>query len=98
MPPGASPRWRALDASVMQELLLARLWSIKDNERDVLISHDAGEAVRMALDDGGTAVICNPVPFTAVKEMAAHGERVPRKSTSFGPKPRTGLVLRTFEP
>lgn len=97
MPAGASPRWRALDASVMQELLLARLWSIKDNERDVLISHDAGEAVRMALDDGGIAVICNPVPFAAVKEMAAHGERVPRKSTSFGPKPRTGLVLRTFE-
>ena len=29
---------------------------------------------------------------------AAHGERVPRKSTSFGPKPRTGLVLRTFGP
>jgi uncharacterized protein (DUF1015 family) len=98
MPPGASPRWRALDASVMQELLLARLWSIKDNERDVLISHDAGEAVHMALGDGGTAVICNPVPFAAVKEVAAHGERVPRKSTSFGPKPRTGLVLRTFEP
>jgi uncharacterized protein (DUF1015 family) len=98
MPPGASPRWRALDASVMQELLLARLWSIKDNERDVLISHDAGEAVRMATDAGGTAVICNPVPFAAVKGVAAHGECVPRKSTSFGPKPRTGLVLRTFEP
>jgi len=98
MPPGASPRWRALDASVMQELLLARLWSIKDNERDVLISHNASEAVDMALEAGGTAVICNPVPFAAVKEVAAHGECVPRKSTSFGPKPRTGLVLRTFEP
>ena len=98
MPPGASPRWRALDASIMQELLLARLWSIKDNERDVLISHDAGEAVGMALEAGGTAVICNPVPFAAVKEVAARGECVPRKSTSFGPKPRTGLVLRTFEP
>jgi hypothetical protein len=23
---------------------------------------------------------------------------VPRKSTSFGPKPRTGLILRTFGP
>ena len=97
MPPGASPRWRALDASVMQELLLTRLWSIKDNERDVLISHDAGEAVRMATDADGTAVLCNPVPFGAVKEVAAYGECVPRKSTSFGPKPRTGLVLRTFE-
>jgi uncharacterized protein (DUF1015 family) len=98
MPAEASPRWRALDASVMQELLLAQLWLIKDNERDVLISHDAGEAMRMALDAGGTAVICNPMPLAAVKDVAAHGERVPRKSTSFGPKPRTGLVLRTFEP
>jgi len=98
MPAEASPRWRALDASVMQELLLAQLWSIKDNERDVLISHDAGEAIRMALDSGGTAVICNPMPLAAVKDVAAHGERVPRKSTSFGPKPQTGLVLRTFEP
>jgi uncharacterized protein (DUF1015 family) len=98
MPPEASPRWRALDASVMQELLMARLWSIKDNERDVLISHHAGEAVQMALDTSGTAVLCNPVPFATVKEIADHGERVPRKSTSFGPKPRTGLVLRTWEP
>ena len=97
MPPEASPRWRALDASVMQELLLAQLWSIKDNERDVLISHDADEAVRMAADSGGTAVICNPMPLAAVIDIAAHGEKVPRKSTSFGPKPRTGLVLRTFE-
>jgi uncharacterized protein (DUF1015 family) len=96
MPPAASPRWRALDASVMQELLLARLWSIRDNERDVLISHDVAEAVRMAADAGGTAVICNPMPLAAVMDIAAHGEKVPRKSTSFGPKPRTGLVLRTF--
>jgi uncharacterized protein (DUF1015 family) len=97
MPAGASHRWRALDASVMQELLLAQLWSIKDNERDVLISHDAAEAVRMAADSGGTAVICNPMPLAAVTDIAAHGEKVPRKSTSFGPKPRTGLVLRTLE-
>jgi uncharacterized protein (DUF1015 family) len=32
-----------------------------------------------------------------VMDIAAHGEKVPRKSTSFGPKPRTGLVLRTIE-
>ena len=46
---------------------------------------------------GGTAVICNPPSFDAVIKVAAHGERVPRKSTSFGPKPRTGLVLRAFD-
>jgi uncharacterized protein (DUF1015 family) len=97
MPPDASPRWRALDASVMQELLLARLWSIRDNERDVLVSHDAADAVRLAVSSGGIAVLCNPMPIGAVMELAAHGEKVPRKSTSFGPKPRTGLVLRTFD-
>jgi uncharacterized protein (DUF1015 family) len=97
MPRQTSPRWRALDASVMQELLLAQLWSIKDNVRDVLISHDAAEAALTAAETGGTAVICNPMPLAAVMDIAAHGEQVPRKSTSFGPKPRTGLVLRTFD-
>lgn len=96
MPAAASQRWRSLDAAVLQRFLLANVWGIQDNERDVLISHDAREAVRLARAAGGTAVVCNPVPFAAVKDVAAHGERVPRKSTSFGPKPRTGLVFRSF--
>jgi len=98
MPDCASARWRYLDASVMQQLLIGRLWGIADSERDVLINHDAADAVRAAASTGATAVICNPPSFEAVIEIAAQGERVPRKSTSFGPKPRTGLVLRTFGP
>jgi uncharacterized protein (DUF1015 family) len=115
MPAGMSDPWQALDASVMQYLLLGRLWGVTDSERDVLIDHDAADAVRAVSGDaaatdvaergagasfaaGGTAVISNAVPFEAVIQIAAHGERVPRKSTSFGPKPRTGLVLRTFGP
>jgi uncharacterized protein (DUF1015 family) len=98
MPPGASAPWRCLDAAVMQQLLIGRLWGIVDNERDVLINHDAADAVRVAAGTGATAVICNPPSFEAVIQIAAQGERVPRKSTSFGPKPRTGLVLRTFGP
>jgi len=115
MPDGASGPWQALDASVMQHLLLGRLWGVTDSERDVLINHDAADAVRAVSGDatatdvaergagapswaGGTAVISNPASFDAVIQIAARGERVPRKSTSFGPKPRTGLVLRTFGP
>jgi uncharacterized protein (DUF1015 family) len=97
MPAGTSPRWQDLDASVLQELLLARVWGIADNEQDVLIFHDPAEAARVASALGGTAVIVNPISFAAVRDIAAHGERVPRKSTSFGPKPRTGFVFRTFE-
>jgi uncharacterized protein (DUF1015 family) len=96
MPAGASAPWRCLDASVMQQLLMGRLWGIADSERDVLINHDAADAVRAATSAEATAVICNPPSFESVIQIAAQGERVPRKSTSFGPKPRTGLVLRTF--
>src|ERR1700678_917702 len=96
MPPGASPPWQGLDAAILQQLLLGRLWGITDNEDDVLIYHEVADAVSAA--GHGTAVILNPGPFEAVREIAEHGERVPRKSTSFGPKPRTGLVLRTFGP
>jgi uncharacterized protein (DUF1015 family) len=98
MPAGASASWQRLDASVMQQLLIGRLWGITDSERDVLINHDAADAVRAATSTGATAVICNPPSFDAVIQIAAEGERVPRKSTSFGPKPRTGLILRTFGP
>jgi uncharacterized protein (DUF1015 family) len=98
MPADASASWQRLDASVMQQLLIGRLWGITDSERDVLINHDAADAVRTATSTGAAAVICNPPSFDAVIQIAAEGERVPRKSTSFGPKPRTGLVLRTFGP
>jgi len=126
MPAGVSGSWQSLDAAVLQQLLLGRLWGVTDNEHHVLIDHDAGNAVRAVAGvvgavgapggsgasggsrasggsgdgsaGGGTAVISNPASFGAVIDIAANGERVPRKSTSFGPKPRTGLVLRTFGP
>jgi uncharacterized protein (DUF1015 family) len=96
MPAGTSASWQGLDASVLQQLLMGRMWGITDSERDVLINHDAAEAARTAASLGATAVISNAPSFEDVIQIAAHGERVPRKSTSFGPKPRTGLVLRTF--
>src|SRR6516164_6674589 len=95
--PGRSARWRGLSAAVMQELLLGRLWGIRDDEERVEIHHDALAALRAASrPPGATAVICPPLSTEDVREVAAHGERVPRKSTSFAPKPRTGLVLRSF--
>jgi uncharacterized protein (DUF1015 family) len=97
MPADRSPHWRGLPASILQQLLIGRLWGIPDDEHAVRVVHDdAATAVRAADEAGGTAVICNPVTAQDVRAVAADGERVPRKSTSFGPKPRTGLVIRTF--
>jgi uncharacterized protein (DUF1015 family) len=95
--PDRSDRWRQLSASVLQELLLGRLWGVADASDQVQIHHDAGEALRaVAVPGSGVAVICPPLSAADVRDVAAHGERVPRKSTSFAPKPRTGLVMRTF--
>ncbi len=59
--------------------------------------HDGDGAVRSARRTRGVAVLMRPVTVEVVREMAARGERMPRKSTSFGPKPRTGLVMRSFD-
>jgi len=97
MPPGRSARWRSLSASVLQELLIPRLWGLSDANGAIRIVHnDAEQALREADETGGTAVICPSMSTWEVYDVAAGGERVPRKSTSFGPKPRTGLVIRTF--
>jgi uncharacterized protein (DUF1015 family) len=97
MPPGRSARWRSLAASVLQELLIPRVFGLSDADGAIRIVHnDAAQAVRAADETGGTAVICPSMSTWDVYDVAACGERVPRKSTSFGPKPRTGLVIRTF--
>ena len=46
--PGRSARWRGLSASVMQELLLAHVWGIPDDESNVQVHHDAAGALRAA--------------------------------------------------
>ena len=82
----------------MADLLFGRLWGIQDDERSVRAFHDGAEAI-LAADGGvgvGTAVLCCPMSAEQVYQVAALGRRVPRKSTSFGPKPRTGMVMRVF--
>ncbi|MEO3885020.1 DUF1015 domain-containing protein [Nonomuraea sp. B5E05] len=97
MPPDRSGRWNSLNTSVLSEFVMPKVWGMRDDERTVrIVHHDAWAAVRLAARSGGTAVILRPLKAEEVLAVAAGGERVPRKSTSFGPKPRTGLVLRTF--
>jgi uncharacterized protein (DUF1015 family) len=97
MPDGRSAQWRALPAAVLQELLITKVWDLTDDDDTVqVVHHDAEAAVRKAHVAGGTAVLCSAMTPSDVYAVAARGEKVPRKSTSFAPKPRTGLVLRSF--
>ncbi|WP_326638886.1 DUF1015 domain-containing protein [Streptosporangium sp. NBC_01755] len=95
MPTDRSTGWRALNTSILAEFLLPKVWGMQDDERSVrVVHHDPKAAVQLARASGGTAVLLRPLAVDDVLSIAARGERVPRKSTSFGPKPRTGLVLR----
>ncbi|MFD3456896.1 DUF1015 domain-containing protein [Streptomyces sp. NPDC058691] len=90
--------WRRLDATVLHSLLLDRVWEIPDDPEHIQYIHDTEAAVSHAERLGGTAVLIHPVRESVVHELARQGVTMPRKSTSFGPKPASGLVLRSLEP
>ena len=82
---------------MLQRLLMDRIWRISDDEATVSAVHDPAAAVREADEKGGaTAVLCSPMSAADVYAVAAQDRIVPRKSTSFGPKPRSGPAIRTF--
>ncbi|MEU9998034.1 DUF1015 domain-containing protein [Streptomyces sp. NPDC050848] len=88
--------WRTLDATVLHATLLDHLWHIPDTPEEISYIHDTEAAVAQAERRGGTAVLMHPVREDVVRDLARQGVTMPRKSTSFGPKPATGLVLRSL--
>lgn len=90
--------WRTLDATVLHATLLDHIWGIpEDDPARIAYIHDTAATVRKAERDGGTAVLLHPVREEVVRDLARQGVTMPRKSTSFGPKPASGLVLRALD-
>ncbi|POX36592.1 DUF1015 domain-containing protein [Streptomyces sp. Ru73] len=89
--------WRRLDATVLHSVLLDEVWRIPDHPDGIRYIHDTEAALGQAAKHGGTAVLMRAVDEETVRQLAAQGVTMPRKSTSFGPKPATGLVLRTLD-
>ncbi|GAA2418308.1 DUF1015 domain-containing protein [Streptomyces glaucosporus] len=89
--------WRRLDATVLHSVLLDAVWRVPDRSSEIGYLHDATAAVEQAERLGGSAVLMRPVAEETVRDLARQGVTMPRKSTSFGPKPATGLVLRAVE-
>jgi uncharacterized protein (DUF1015 family) len=94
VPAERSAAWAALDVSVLHTLVVTALWGLPDDVDHVGYEHDVADALATAVRTSGTAVLLNPTPVDAVAAVAAAGERMPRKSTLFTPKPATGLLLR----
>jgi uncharacterized protein (DUF1015 family) len=96
LPDDRSPAWRALDVSLAHYLLVRQAWGLDDTVEVVDFRHDLDSAIDAA-GTSGTALLLNPTPVEGVAAVAAAGDRMPRKSTLFTPKPRTGLLIRLLD-
>ncbi|MFC8830184.1 DUF1015 family protein [Streptomyces sp. NPDC057137] len=96
VPADRPEEWRGLDATVLHSTLLDHIWRIPDAPEHISYIHDTEAVVEQAERHGSTAVLLHPVREEVVRELARQAVTMPRKSTSFGPKPATGLVLRSL--
>jgi uncharacterized protein (DUF1015 family) len=94
VPADAPPAWRRLDVVLAHKGLLAQLWQRPDDQESILIAHGVEEALTLVDECAGVAVLLRAPSPADVAAVARAGARMPRKSTLFVPKPRTGLVLR----
>ena len=97
VPAEAPAAWRGLDVVLAHAAVLTGLWRLPDDPASVLIAHDVDEALLLAQDRAGVALLLRSPSPADVAAVARAGARMPRKSTLFVPKPRTGLVLRPHE-
>ncbi len=93
-----SEAYRRLDAVILEELILRRTLGLSDADiaakRGLGYAKGVAEALRL-LDEGTyqAAFLLRPTPVEQVREIAAHGETMPPKSTYFFPKVLTGVVF-----
>ncbi|MGY1743798.1 MULTISPECIES: DUF1015 family protein [unclassified Blastococcus] len=97
VPAEAPPAWQRLDVVLAHHGLFQRLWGRGDGPDDVLVAHDLEQALGLAAARAGVAVLLRAPSPADVAEVARAGARMPRKSTLFVPKPRTGLVFRPHD-
>ena len=91
----------ALDASILQQNLLAPILGITDPRSDERIDfvggiRGTGELERRCGNDARVAFALHPVGVEQLMAIADAGEIMPPKSTWFEPKLRSGVVVRSL--
>lgn len=92
-----SKDWKSLDVSILHLFILQYILGIRDEDDNIEFVKDASEAFKaIGAGKNAAAFILNPTKVTQVKNVARHGEKMPRKATYFYPKPLSGLVINKF--
>ncbi len=95
-PVDRTPAWWALDASIASFFVMEALFGVSDAAGQVEAEHDPAAALRLAAGDAGIALFLKPAPLNGIVAVAEAGDAMPRKSTLFLPKPRSGMAMRAF--
>ena len=93
---------RSLDASILQENLLAPVLGIDDPRTDKRVDfvggiRGLGELEKRVRDGWAVAFALYPVSLEQLMAVADAGTVMPPKSTWFEPKLRSGLLVRTLD-
>ncbi|MFI5274976.1 MAG: DUF1015 domain-containing protein [Ktedonobacterales bacterium] len=94
----ASPAWRQLDLAALHALVLDAALGITPEMvtagEHVSFTRDAAAALAdVAAGRAAAALLVNPTPPAAIRDVARAGDRMPQKSTYFYPKLITGLTI-----
>ena len=95
-----SELYKSLDVSIIDHIILEELLGLGSGREEARIAYgyDKQEAVNRVLDqEYQLTFLVNPVKPEVVKAIADAGDRMPRKSTYFYPKPPAGLVFHRLE-
>ncbi|WP_190812771.1 DUF1015 family protein [Saccharopolyspora pogona] len=88
---------RRMQLTVLHAAVIETLWRVPDSPEDIHYEASPTKAARQVQEFGGIAVLVAPPRQADLQNAAGAGLRLPRKSTSFGPKPHPGLVLRLLD-
>ncbi|HWP31831.1 MAG TPA: DUF1015 domain-containing protein [Fimbriimonadales bacterium] len=93
----ASDTWKMLDVTIAHELILKRVFGVKDTEGIAYTrsAEEALESVRKKLYE--VAILMNPPSVQTMRIIAEGGEKMPQKSTYYYPKLLSGLVFWSLE-
>jgi uncharacterized protein (DUF1015 family) len=89
-----------LNVSILDHVILEEMLGMGSDsaETSLAFSYEKQDAVRKVTDqEYQLAFLLSPVTAETVKAIADGGERMPRKSTYFYPKPPAGLVFRRLD-
>ncbi len=98
----SSSEWKLLDVSILNTLILSKSVGLTEEQMAMQASVDYVKDIDGAVkkvDDGQAqvALILNATRLEDVITIAENGEKMPRKSTFFYPKPLSGLVFYSME-